>query len=244
MLLFFQKSVTELKTVNINNNNNNNNNTSTNKSNGSTTSPDTTDVDDKPKEDCLVHLRQHDPINQCINELTSNLNLRRCFSEINEKTTNITDNKLRETIEEESKSRRVSQNDAAAATSSPSHFVTVIEVKESEASPTKPTHTPAEANANVGGDETVTVVSSVAGVRSAIGSYENVIIEKKSTVASVAQKFNSAHKENVIKEEKEQCDEPNVSSFKMGPSNVASDEKKISAASISLADIRKKVPPR
>uniref|UniRef100_A0A7G3AQH7 Putative rac gtpase-activating protein bcr/abr n=1 Tax=Lutzomyia longipalpis TaxID=7200 RepID=A0A7G3AQH7_LUTLO len=67
----------------------------------------------------LVQLRRDGPLNQCINELSS----RKCFSEVPQEARDIPE-------VSPTKSRRNSQSDALPST--PSHFVTVIEVKETK----------------------------------------------------------------------------------------------------------------
>lgn len=81
-------------------------------------------MDDKEKDDNLVQLRKDGALNQCINELSSNF--RRCISEIPENSLK-NNNSLEKTP---MRSRRNSQGDILAAAEQPSHFVTVIEVRE------------------------------------------------------------------------------------------------------------------
>ncbi|GAB0093247.1 active breakpoint cluster region-related protein [Sergentomyia squamirostris] len=96
----------------------------TNKSNGSKSSNnDKGDSDEgsNSTKKSLVQLRRDGPLNQCINELSS----RKCFSEVPQEVTEIS-----ECVSSPTKSRRNSQSDALPST--PSHFVTVIEVKETK----------------------------------------------------------------------------------------------------------------
>ncbi|XP_059617838.1 active breakpoint cluster region-related protein isoform X2 [Phlebotomus argentipes] len=94
-----------------------------NKSNGSKSSNDKGENDEgsNATKRSLVQLRRDGPLNQCINELSS----RKCFSEVPQE---VRDGQ--ESVASPTKSRRNSQNDALPAT--PSHFVTVIEVKETK----------------------------------------------------------------------------------------------------------------
>lgn len=89
------------------------------KANGSSVTDD--DIKDTENEkSVLMQLRKDGALNQCINELSSNL--RRCVSELPEKNA--------KTGEQESPNRRNSHHSDNKTVTTPSHFVTVIEVKE------------------------------------------------------------------------------------------------------------------
>lgn len=91
------------------------------KANGSTVNADDDIKDIENEKSVLMQLRKDGALNQCINELSSNL--RRCVSELPEKNV--------KSGEEESPNRRNSHHgDNNKTVTTPSHFVTVIEVKE------------------------------------------------------------------------------------------------------------------
>lgn len=90
----------------------------TKKANGSSVTADEDIKDIENEKSVLMQLRKDGALNQCINELSSNL--RRCVSELPEK--NVGD--------QESPNRRNSHHSDSKTVTTPSHFVTVIEVKE------------------------------------------------------------------------------------------------------------------
>lgn len=90
------------------------------KANGSSVSTDDDIKDNENEKSVLMQLRKDGALNQCINELSSNL--RRCVSELPEKNA--------KTGEQESPNRRNSHHSDNKTVTTPSHFVTVIEVKE------------------------------------------------------------------------------------------------------------------
>lgn len=92
------------------------------KANGSSVIATDDDIKDIENEkSVLMQLRKDGALNQCINELSSNL--RRCVSELPEK--NVTS-----AGDQESPNRRNSHHGDNKTVTTPSHFVTVIEVKE------------------------------------------------------------------------------------------------------------------
>lgn len=90
------------------------------KSNGSSVSTDDDIKDIENEKSVLMQLRKDGALNQCINELSSNL--RRCVSELPEHNVKAGD--------QESPNRRNSHHSENKTVTTPSHFVTVIEVKE------------------------------------------------------------------------------------------------------------------
>lgn len=90
------------------------------KANGSPISTDDDNKDIENEKSVLMQLRKDGALNQCINELSSNL--RRCVSELPENNVNAGD--------QESPNRRNSHHGDNKTVTTPSHFVTVIEVKE------------------------------------------------------------------------------------------------------------------
>ncbi|XP_055712401.1 active breakpoint cluster region-related protein isoform X2 [Phlebotomus papatasi] len=103
----------------------------------------------------LVQLRRDGPLNQCINELSS----RKCFSEVPQE---VRDGQ--ESVASPTKSRRNSQSDAVPST--PSHFVTVIEVKETKpidtAASVAPTATAEDDDEDIGEEMVITTRDSSA----------------------------------------------------------------------------------
>uniref|UniRef100_W4VRB6 Putative rho gtpase activating protein at 1a n=1 Tax=Corethrella appendiculata TaxID=1370023 RepID=W4VRB6_9DIPT len=212
--------------LNNNNDDNNKNNSSSNIDSESSTTTSNVDADN------LVQLRKDGALNQCINELTSNLNTRRCFSEIGTSpikslptsptstliasssssptsTTKITSSNSN--IGEElatdtvtttasptttaptaaARSRHSSQSETLL--SSPSHFVTVIEVKESNSDNKNSNNNNSENNvsennitatttaaATVSSTSTTTITSTSTPSPTTkvkkLNSYENVLI--------------------------------------------------------------------
>ncbi|XP_037026256.1 active breakpoint cluster region-related protein isoform X2 [Bradysia coprophila] len=90
------------------------------KANGSSVSTDDDIKDIENEKSVLMQLRKDGALNQCINELSSNL--RRCVSELPENNVKSGD--------QESPNRRNSHHSDNKTVTTPSHFVTVIEVKE------------------------------------------------------------------------------------------------------------------
>lgn len=91
------------------------------KANGSSVNTDDDIKDIENEKSVLMQLRKDGALNQCINELSSNL--RRCVSELPEKNVNTVG-------DQESPNRRNSHHSDNKTVTTPSHFVTVIEVKE------------------------------------------------------------------------------------------------------------------
>lgn len=102
-----------------------------------------------------MQLRRDGPLNQCINELSS----RKCFSEVPQE---VRDGQ--ESVASPTKSRRNSQSDAVPST--PSHFVTVIEVKETKpidtAASVAPTATAEDDDEDIGEEMVITTRDSSA----------------------------------------------------------------------------------
>lgn len=94
--------------------------TAVKKANGSSASTDDDNKDIENEKSVLMQLRKDGALNQCINELSSNL--RRCVSELPENSV--------KTGDQESPNRRNSHHSDNKTVTTPSHFVTVIEVKE------------------------------------------------------------------------------------------------------------------
>lgn len=93
------------------------------KANGSSASTDEDNKDIENEKSVLMQLRKDGALNQCINELSSNL--RRCVSELPEQ-----QNVKGGGGDQESPNRRNSHHGDNKTVTTPSHFVTVIEVKE------------------------------------------------------------------------------------------------------------------
>lgn len=91
------------------------------KPNGSSVSTDDDIKDSENEKSVLMQLRKDGALNQCINELSSNL--RRCVSELPE-------NNVKSGGDQDSPNRRNSHHSDNKTVTTPSHFVTVIEVKE------------------------------------------------------------------------------------------------------------------
>jgi hypothetical protein len=168
------------------------------------------------KENDEVQLRKNCPLNQCINELSSNLSVKR-YSEP-ARTETIEDSardsvKVEKIVSEESDNSdkvKINQPDLA---SKPSHFVTVIEVKEQTVNQTNSSST--------------TVSTTTSSFKSIRSGYENVIIEN--------------NKRNSM----EQNETKSQSSFSNYNKDLGGKPTTAKQAAIALlSDAKKKIPPR
>lgn len=176
-----------------------------------------------------MQLRRECPISQCINELSSNLQVKR-YSEP-PRTENLEDKSPKEKESENNKNGETSgsDNDTEKISKShsdllakPSHFVTVIEVKE----PSSPSNT-ANSNSN-SSSATAGVTSTTSSFKSIRSGYENVIIEnnKRNSIEPLEPKMQNSSFTNYNKD--------------LGGKPTTAK----SAAIALLQDAKKKIPPR
>lgn len=180
---------------------------------------DDIEITNSKKENDEVQLRKNCPLNQCINELSSNLSVKRysepARTELIEESAARDSVKIEKQVISEEKSDnsdkvKINQPDLAGK---PSHFVTVIEVKEQSVNQTNSSST--------------TVSTTTSSFKSIRSGYENVIIEN--------------NKRNSM----EQTETKSQSSFSNYNKDLGGKPTTAKQAAIALlSDAKKKIPPR
>lgn len=187
-----------------------------------------------------VQLRKDDALNQFISELSSNIHGRRYSEAPPQSNQNVVERKEQQNVSSESENSDATKlensndkiiSDSATVGESerrkssdllaqPSHFVTVIEVKENKTPETTATATTAATTTTTSVNTTTSSSSSFKSIRS---GYENVIIE------------NNKRNSNLISEMDRSSNTTSFSSSNIRPS--------VPAISQSQ-DAKKKIPPR